>query len=76
MNWIFCVLELLTHALDQCRLWLSLPLFSFPHLTCNTEQLTQLTGHVSIAPFREPHKSASHLPAIKAKTHHAWRRCT
>lgn len=49
MNWIFCVLELLTHALDQCRLWLSLPLFSFPHLACSTEQLTHLTSHVSIA---------------------------
>lgn len=67
MSWIVCVLELLTHALDQCRLWLSLPLFSFPHLACNTERLTQLTSHVSIAPFREPHKTASCLPAVKAK---------
>lgn len=51
MSWIFCVLELLNHALDHCRLWLSLPLFSFSHLAWNTEQLTQLTSHVSIAPF-------------------------
>lgn len=38
---------------DPCfrsmQVWPSLPLFSFPHLVCSTEQLTQLTIRISPA---------------------------
>lgn len=59
MNWIFSGFELSTRVLDQCRLCADSSSFLLPTFMCNSEQLAQLTVHVSLAL-----SSATQLPAV------------
>lgn len=61
MNWIFSVFELSTRVLDQCRLSADSSSFLLPTFMCNSEQLAQLTVHVSLALSSATQLRAIHL---------------